>query len=162
MSANEPRVTKRAMPPIAKDAMSREARRIIAATMTDLGAGELLCTGTFVAAGDQVARARAFLNNRLAGHPAREVGMLLVSELATNSIRHSGSRFFALTATRIAGGGLRIAVIDEGRAGIPHLRIAATDAEDGRGMGIVDVLATRWGIIRRPGAGAAVWFECTP
>jgi anti-sigma regulatory factor (Ser/Thr protein kinase) len=88
--------------------------------------------------------------------------VLLVSELATNSIRHSGSRFFGLTATRIAGDRLRIAVLDEGRAGILHLQNAPTDAEDGRGMAIVDVLATRWGIIRQPGVGVAVWFDCIP
>jgi anti-sigma regulatory factor (Ser/Thr protein kinase) len=149
------------MPPITEDAMSRGARRIIAATMTDLSAGELVCTKAFLAAEDQVACTRAFLNHRLAGHPARDIGVLLVSELATNSIRHSGSRFFALTATRIAGDSLRIAVIDEGHAGIPHLQNVPTDAEGGRGMAILDTLARRWGLIRQSGIGAAVWFECT-
>lgn len=142
--------------------MARGACRIIAATMTDLRSGELLCIGAFPASGDQVARARTFLNNRLAGQPARESGVLLFSELATNSIRHSGSRFFGLIATRIPGDGLRIAVVDEGRAGIPQLQNAPTDAERGRGMGLVDALAARWGFTRQPGVGAAVWFDCTP
>lgn len=141
-------------------ALTRHAREIIAATVADLGAGELICTGVFMASADQVACARAFVQDHLADHPACDAMMLLVSELATNVIRHSRSRLFALTVARITSGRLRIAVIDEGQAGIPHLHGATLDAESGRGMSIVDLLATRWGIIRLPGVGSAVWFEC--
>lgn len=140
-------------------ALTEHAREIIAATIADLGAGELICTRVFTASADQVAHARAFIQDHLADHPARDTMALLVSELATNAIRHSRSRLFALTVARITSGRLRIAVIDEGQAGIPHLHGTTPDAENGRGMSIVDLLATRWGIIRLPGVGSAVWFE---
>ena len=161
MSANRPIIKKRAIPPITKDAMSQRARDIIAATMTDLSAGDLLCSETFLASSDQVGRARALLKHKLVGHPACGTAMLLVSELATNSVRHSGSTFFGLTVTHIVGDGLRIVVIDEGQAGIPHLQDRSTDAESGRGMTLVDLLAERWGVVRQAGLGVAVWFECT-
>jgi anti-sigma regulatory factor (Ser/Thr protein kinase) len=143
------------------DAMVRGNRDITAATTSDLTAGVVVCSETFPASSEQVTRARAFLNNNLKDHPARDTAVLLATEVATNAIRHSGTRFFGLTATRIADGGLRIVVIDEGRAGIPHLQNKSTDAESGRGMSIVDILARRWGVVRRPGVGVAVWFECT-
>jgi anti-sigma regulatory factor (Ser/Thr protein kinase) len=140
-------------------ALTQHARDIIATTFADLGAGELIGASAFTASANQVARARRFVHDHLADHPARDTALLLVSELATNSIRHSHSAFFAVIITRTPAGHLRIAIIDEGHTGIPHLQDPATDAEDGRGMTIVDLLATRWGIIRLPGVGTAVWFE---
>jgi anti-sigma regulatory factor (Ser/Thr protein kinase) len=140
-------------------ALTRCAHEIINATMAELSAGEPVCTGVFLAAADQAGVARAFLRNHLADHPACDVGLLLTSELIANAIRHSGSRFFALTVTRLTQDRLRIAVIDEGRAGIPQISEATPEAEGGRGMAIIEALAASWGIIRRRGLGAAVWFE---
>lgn len=148
------------MPRLTIEAMVGGNRDITAATMIDLSAGDVVCSETFPASGEQIALARTFLKKNLEKHPACETAVLLASEVATNSLRHSGTRFFGLTATRIAGDVLRIVVIDEGRAGIPHLQNTSADAEGGRGMSIVDTLARRWGVIRQPGVGVAVWFEC--
>jgi anti-sigma regulatory factor (Ser/Thr protein kinase) len=140
--------------------VTEHAHEIIAATLAGLEAGELIYTGAFTASAKQVARARALVHDHLADHPACDTAMLLVSELATNTIRHSDSRFFALTITRTTANGVRITVVDEGQAGIPHLHTTTVDGEHGRGMTIVDLLSTRWGITRRPGIGTAVWSEC--
>jgi anti-sigma regulatory factor (Ser/Thr protein kinase) len=136
------------------------AYKIITATFTDLHVGEPIGIGAFPARADQIARARALVHDCLTDHPARDIAVLLVSELATNAIRHSRSKFFASIITRTTANRVRITVIDEGQAGLPHLDSTAADAEDGRGMTIVDLLATCWGIIRWPGVGTAVWSEC--
>ncbi|WP_328501788.1 ATP-binding protein [Streptomyces sp. NBC_00457] len=79
---------------------------------------------------------------------------LLVSELTTNALLHSESRF-TLTMTA-AHGVLRCEVADAG-GGRPRVLDAGT-AESGRGMFLVDALALRWGC-ERDGAGTTVWFE---
>ncbi|GAB7104111.1 hypothetical protein JCM4814A_24250 [Streptomyces phaeofaciens JCM 4814] len=79
---------------------------------------------------------------------------LLVSELATNAVLHSASRF-RLTLFA-AHGTLRCEVADTGRHP-PELREAG-DAESGRGMFLVDALARGWGC-HRDGPGKTVWFE---
>lgn len=79
---------------------------------------------------------------------------LLVSELATNALLHSESRF-TLTMTA-AHGVLRCEVADAG-GGQPRVLDAGT-AESGRGMFLVDALARRWGC-HQDGPGTTVWFE---
>ena len=140
--------------------VNEDAREIVTATLAELPTGELIRTRTFAARADQVAYARAFIRTHLADDPACDTVVLLVSELATNSIRHSRSRFFAVTLARIGPDRLRITVIDEGRAGIPYLPEITVDTEGGRGIAVIDCLATRWGITRLPDLGTAVWFEC--
>lgn len=140
--------------------VTEHAHEVIAATLGDPEISQPVCTGAFPADADQVACARALVQDRLADHPAREIAVLLANELATNAVRHSRSDFFALVINLITTDHVHITVVDEGRAGIPHLHTTSADAESGRGMSIVDLLATRWGITRRPGVGTAVWFEC--
>ncbi|GAA3974909.1 ATP-binding protein [Streptomyces sp. NBC_01352] len=79
---------------------------------------------------------------------------LLVSELATNALLHSASRF-RLTLTA-AHGVLRCEVADSGRR-TPQV-LAAGASESGRGMFLVDALALRWGC-HQDGPGKTVWFE---
>ncbi|WP_210585560.1 ATP-binding protein [Streptomyces sp. GESEQ-35] len=79
---------------------------------------------------------------------------LLVSELATNAVLHSESRF-TLTLTA-AHGVLRCEVADAGH-GQPRVLDAGT-SESGRGMFLVDALALRWGCLDDR-AGTTVWFE---
>ncbi|MEV0635326.1 ATP-binding protein [Streptomyces sp. NPDC050619] len=79
---------------------------------------------------------------------------LLVSELATNALLHSASRF-KLTLTA-AHGVLRCEVADSGRR-TPQV-LAAGTSESGRGMFLVDALALRWGC-HQDGPGKTVWFE---
>ncbi|MFJ3303216.1 ATP-binding protein [Streptomyces sp. NPDC086549] len=85
-----------------------------------------------------------------------DVAELLVSELATNALRHAATRFrLTLSASH---GVLRCEVSDEDRS-TPEVLDAGT-AESGRGMSLVDALARRWGCHQDgPGPGKTVWFE---
>jgi anti-sigma regulatory factor (Ser/Thr protein kinase) len=85
---------------------------------------------------------------------------LLVSEVVTNSIRHSGSDDPIQLRVWARSNGLKVEIADGGdgfnaAAMSPH----ATD-EGGRGLMIVDALADRWGVTND--ARARVWFELSP
>ncbi|MFF4251459.1 ATP-binding protein [Streptomyces sp. NPDC001663] len=83
-----------------------------------------------------------------------DVAELLVSELATNALLHSASRFrLTLSASH---GVLRCEVYDAGRRTPQVLEAGAS--ESGRGMFLVNALAGRWGC-HQDGQGKTVWFE---
>jgi serine/threonine-protein kinase RsbW len=89
--------------------------------------------------------------------------LLLVSEIAANAVRHSasgdGGEFEV--AVSVAGDLVRVEVGDQGGASEPRLtgESAATDAlTGGRGLQIVDALATKWGHAGDE-LGRVVWFE---
>jgi anti-sigma regulatory factor (Ser/Thr protein kinase) len=95
------------------------------------------------------------------GHPCGDDAVLLVSELFANSLQHSGSgvpgETVTVTVTSRAGA-VRVEVADRCGPGVPQLRLADRDAEDGRGLGLVARLAARWGW-RRRGGQMVTWFE---
>jgi anti-sigma regulatory factor (Ser/Thr protein kinase) len=85
----------------------------------------------------------------------RDIAELLVSELVTNAINHGRTTcLLELTATSTV---LRAAVADDG-GGAPQLRYAGPEAESGRGLAIVEALASRWGV-EPTSSGKVVWFE---
>ncbi|PJE94760.1 hypothetical protein CUT44_26755 [Streptomyces carminius] len=94
------------------------------------------------------------------GHPdiAGDVA-LVVSELAGNALLHGrvlGQLFrvqLILTAAAV-----RIEVGDACGERRPEVRNPAQDEKFGRGMVIVDALATRWGVVPRT-VGKTVWAE---
>ena len=95
------------------------------------------------------------------GHPCGDVAALLVSELFSNSLRHSGSGTPGETVTvavKTLNGVIRVEVTDRSGPGVPEPRPAGSDAEDGRGLHLVTRLATRWGW-RRRGGRTVTWFE---
>ena len=84
---------------------------------------------------------------------------LLVSELATNSVRHAGcdeSAEISMEAD-VREDCVRLLVCDEG-AGFEHVT-PAPDPDRGGGYGLLllDRLADRWGVERN--GGFCVWFE---
>lgn len=88
----------------------------------------------------------------------RRTASLLVSELVTNAIVHARTTTtvdvrFGLT------GVLRIAVSDDNPARPAVDLHPGARAEGGRGMLIVSMLATRWGVEAAAGGGKSVWFE---
>lgn len=95
----------------------------------------------------QVARARALVARVLGAHPRLDDAALVVSELFANAVQH-GSRPGALVLldVRLLGGGeVDIAVTDSGAGHArPEVTWVALGAESGRGLAIVNRLATQW------------------
>ena len=109
--------------------------------------------------GPQSARAaRAFVEATLRewGHADLiEVARLLTSELVTNAILHAGT---AIRVTvRVAEDRVRVEVEDR-TGGTPTRLHRAVDATTGRGLAIVEEIASSWGA-QRTGSGKVVWFE---
>jgi anti-sigma regulatory factor (Ser/Thr protein kinase) len=102
-----------------------------------------------------VPAARRFVREQLRGYPDATVEAveLMLSELASNSIRHAGSGFEV--SVRI-GKEIRVEVSDFG-AGQPHLLTPRATDPSGRGLRIVAGLASEWGVSERRG-GKTVWF----
>jgi anti-sigma regulatory factor (Ser/Thr protein kinase) len=114
--------------------------------------------------------ARDFLRGTFAGWQAAgdaslDTALLVVTELVTNAVRHSGSR--VTLAVTLEEGRLLLEVTDEA-PGRPTLRDPGWESTGGRGLLLVQAVSTRWGV--RPadsgaehqataGAGKVVWAE---
>lgn len=85
-----------------------------------------------------------------------DASRLLVSELVTNAVLHA--RTDLELVVRLAPHGVRVEVSD-GSPSAPVLRRYEDEAMTGRGLALVEELATRWGVDDRPQGGKAVWFE---
>jgi len=117
---------------------------------------------TLAGRAERARAARAFVSEMLGpGHPCGDVAALLVSELFSNSLRHSGSGAPGETVTVVVktlNGVVRVEVTDRSGPGVPEPRPAGSDAEDGRGLHLVARLAGRWGWRKRGGC-TVTWFE---
>ncbi|MET8145112.1 ATP-binding protein [Sphaerisporangium sp. NPDC005288] len=114
----------------------------------------------FSAVPSEVRAARAFVTALLGpDHPCHDDAILLTSELAGNVIRHAVRGEFAVSVALVPGG-VKITVGDRGSAAIPRPRTAGDDDLSGRGLAMVDTLATRWGFQRTTG-NTSVWFHLT-
>ncbi|AKZ56368.1 putative regulatory protein [Streptomyces ambofaciens ATCC 23877] len=117
----------------------------------------------------EVGRARRWARSRLAGagiqadEPLAETLVLLVSELVTNAVVHTGRS--AVLRLLLPGAvteetkeaTVRLEVDDASdRAPVP--RCLDGEATGGRGLALVDGLADRWGWSRE-GAGKRIWCE---
>jgi anti-sigma regulatory factor (Ser/Thr protein kinase) len=93
-----------------------------------------------------------------AGDPALEDVVLLVSELATNAVRHGPlpDGEFEVAVTALADGSCFIEVSDEGLAE-PRPRPVADWEETGRGLHLVEHIAAAWGVWSRGRYGKTVW-----
>jgi len=87
-----------------------------------------------------------------------DVLVLLVSEVVTNAVAHASPPVHV--GLEIAGGVARVEVTDRARA-VPVIRRPAPTQGGGRGVGLVDMLATRWGVIEATDEDTpkTVWFE---
>ncbi len=86
-----------------------------------------------------------------------EVAVLLANELVTNAILHSSSDFDLVVD--VEAGRVRVEVRDgSARRPVPRPGRPA-DATSGRGLQLMEKLASRWGVEGIPGSGKAVWFE---
>lgn len=108
---------------------------------------------------DQVREARQFVSAYLGERPEIDAAQLIVSELASNAIRHtrSGLPGGHFGVTLHAGSTLLIvAVLDEGSYCVPRLCEAADEDLGGRGLHLVETLTVRWGVYG-DAAGRTVW-----
>jgi anti-sigma regulatory factor (Ser/Thr protein kinase) len=109
---------------------------------------------------DQVHHARDFVARALAGFPAVDDAVLLASEVVTNAVVHTASGDGGAFAVMVCrdGNRARIAVRDGGADKVPVTRPVNRGGESGLGLGLVDVLADRWGH-DGDARGRVVWFE---
>lgn len=104
------------------------------------------------------ARARLLVSSslRTAGLSEHvDTAVLLTSELVTNALLHAGSE---IELRLSADDGCVRAVVQDHSPVLPAASDYDEDAATGRGLGLVEMLATRWGVERRA-SGKAVWFE---
>jgi anti-sigma regulatory factor (Ser/Thr protein kinase) len=114
----------------------------------------------------EVGRARSWARSRLAGsgieadEPLAETLILLVSELVTNAVVHTGCPAvlrLSLPPVAAESATVRLEVADRSdRAPVP--RCADDQETGGRGLALVDGLADRWGW-NPEGAGKRIWCE---
>lgn len=117
-------------------------------------------TRTFPAEPQSVGSARRFAAGLVTGGSAelRETIELMVSELATNCVRHVNASFEVSIERN--GDSYHVEVRDEG-GGRPAMRSPSPEDVSGRGLRIVDLLAARWGVRYDADAGKTVWFTLT-
>ncbi|MDQ4130699.1 MAG: ATP-binding protein, partial [Actinomycetota bacterium] len=105
-----------------------------------------------------VRRARHLVANVItASRPGEllETATLLVSEVVTNSLLHAGTEIRLRCQPK--GTGVRVEVFDRSLLS-PSVRHYDAEAMTGRGLALVSVLATAWGV-HFEGDGKTVWFE---
>lgn len=89
-----------------------------------------------------------------------EDAVVLVSEVVTNAVRHGrpGIGFQLLVADSPQA--LRVRITDRGDNFSTLVRPAGLDAVGGRGLLVLDALASSWGMVENdPPPGKMVWFE---
>ena len=116
-------------------------------------------TWQFAADDSEPRRARALVTESLrqTGHDGDLVddAQIVITELASNAVRHARSPFSV--SLRSGPAGVRIRVRDGSRA-IPFVRDDPVTTPSGRGVRLVATLASRWGV-DRTADGKVVWAE---
>lgn len=113
----------------------------------------------------EVGRARRWARSRLVGsgirvdEPLAETLILLISELVTNAVVHTGcpAVLRMLFGPSDDAGTVRVEVADAS-ACPPRPRHAEGEDTNGRGLELVDGLADRWGW-QPEGRGKSIWCE---
>lgn len=118
---------------------------------------ELPARVEFVSRARQLAQAR--LNSWGIDGDVHDTALLVVSELVTNAVVHTGGQLVACELLNRAEQ-LRITVRDQGSAPTgPRVRRVAEE-ERGRGLLLVEAVSSAWGAYEsRAGQGRAVWAD---
>jgi anti-sigma regulatory factor (Ser/Thr protein kinase) len=108
---------------------------------------------------DAAARARRGLSRLRVDldPPLVETLRLLVTELVTNSVRHTGGDAVRLKVL-VGNSAVRTEVTDAGSGFDPATTGTPTKDHTGWGLFLVERLAERWGV-SKDGNGTKVWFE---
>ncbi len=106
---------------------------------------------------ESVAAARRFAKQALRGMASDVLDSveLMVSELATNCVRHTNTAF-DLTIARVQDR-IRVEVTDRA-GGTPTMRSPGPEDPTGRGLQIVNLLSDTWGVEPSSTSGKTVWF----
>jgi serine/threonine-protein kinase RsbW len=104
-----------------------------------------------------VPAARRFATEALKGVSGETLDAveLMVSELATNCVRHASTAFDLTVAEE--RGTIRVEVTDRA-GGTPTMRSPGPEDPTGRGLQIVNMLAESWGVDHGSGQGKTVWL----
>lgn len=88
--------------------------------------------------------------------------VIVIAELASNAVLHGQvpGRDFALLLARDDERGLVRIEVSDTHPARPAYAVPAADEDHGRGLVLVDALATHWGVRDRVGPGKTVWAEC--
>ncbi|ULR52453.1 ATP-binding protein [Streptomyces deccanensis] len=110
---------------------------------------------------DQVVEARHFVAALLQERGVADDAVLVVSELATNAVRHTlsgsaGGWFLVVVAFRADG--VRLEVVDQGGDNVPEVCDVVSQDNGGRGLWLVSACAKDWGVKDVP-SGRAVWAD---
>lgn len=89
---------------------------------------------------------------------AADVVELLTGELLANAVLHGPAAGDIRIRIWRSGDLINVAVTDQS-AGEPVVRPPSATSSDGRGMMLVDALATDWGVTDRGPGGKTVWFR---
>ena len=90
--------------------------------------------------------------------PQLDVAELLVTEVVANAVRHAGGDRIDVTVS-VDDAAVRVEVGDEADEDPAPGPLPGIEDTGGRGLMIVEGLASRWGYERRAGGGKRVWFE---
>ncbi len=95
------------------------------------------------------------------GCPVLDEAILLANELAVNACQHtasgkSGGSFQIIV--QVDDTAIRVEVTDQGSAIAPRLQDSDLEEESGRGLQLVDGLATQWGVTGDH-TSRTIWFE---
>jgi serine/threonine-protein kinase RsbW len=102
-------------------------------------------------------RTIAWLLRHAIEQEAAEAAVLIISELVTNAVMHSGSSVISC-ALRLGSGVLQIEVTDQG-TGLQEPAIGEPAADDvsGRGLLLVSAVSKAWGVTPVVPNGRTVW-----
>jgi anti-sigma regulatory factor (Ser/Thr protein kinase) len=114
----------------------------------------------FLGSQREVRNVRAFVAQAVDGSPVADDVILLTSEVATNAVVHTASGKGGTFTVIVQPGdrAVRVEVHDGGSDTPPKARTADELAGSGRGLGLIEALATRWGHLGNRD-GRVVWFE---
>lgn len=126
-------------------------------------AGMPTCSSTMPRVRESALRARGLVRDCLESWELPELADtagLVLSELVANAAAHASGASIHVTIARIEARRVLVAVIDMDHKE-PRIRFAGPEDEDGRGLQMVALMSTLWGVDRLT-RGKRVWAELTP